>query len=60
MRRSMDMTRTDILPDCTNCISEYDCDLKKAKPCAEWRPDLDYRRMMESCRGREKKTDEKD
>ena len=40
------MTRTEILPDCTNCISEYDCDWKKPKPCAEWRPDLDYRRMM--------------
>ena len=52
------MTRTDILPDCTNCISEYDCDWKKAKPCAEWRPDLDYRRMMESCRGREEQNAE--
>lgn len=41
------MTRTDTLPDCQNCDFEYHCDQKKPKPCAEWRPDLDYRRMME-------------
>lgn len=38
------MTRIDILPDCTNCVHEYNCDWKNPKPCAEWRPDLDYER----------------
>lgn len=40
------MTRTDIAPDCTNCISEYDCDWKKPKPCTSWKPDLKYRKML--------------
>ena len=43
----MHMTGTNMLPDCTNCVHEYNCDWKKPKPCAEWRPDLDYKRMME-------------
>ena len=44
------MTRTDILPDCQNCDFEYHCDWKKAKPCAEWRPDLNYKRMLDGVR----------
>lgn len=56
----MQSIRDDIVPNCQNCDYEYYCREHKEKPCESWRPDLNYKRMLESGKGREEKADEKD
>lgn len=45
-----ELTKEDVTPTCQNCDFEYYCRKHKNKPCPSWRSDLDYRRMLESCR----------
>ena len=44
------MEREDIVRSCQNCDFEYICPHDEPQPCVEWRPDLDYRKMLETCK----------
>lgn len=44
----MQVIRDDIVPNCQNCDYEYYCREHKEIPCESWRPDLGYKRMLES------------
>lgn len=50
VRKGKKMGTVEIIVEqnCQNCDFEDYCDHKKPKPCKEWRPDLDYKRMMEA------------
>jgi len=40
--------RADIEPTCQNCDFEEYCKHDQPKPCVIWRPDLDYKKLMEA------------
>ena len=42
------MDREYIIPTCQNCDFEEYCKHDQPKPCTKWRPDLDYKRQMET------------
>ena len=42
-----EITRVDVAPSCQNCDFEYICPHDEPQPCVKWRPDLDYKRLME-------------
>lgn len=46
----MTITKEDVIPSCQNCDFEYVCLHDELQPCVKWRPDLEYRQMLESCR----------
>lgn len=44
------ITKDDITPTCMNCDFEEYCNHRHEGECPSWRPDLDYRRMLDSVR----------
>lgn len=38
----------DLVKSCQNCDFEYYCDHHVQESCTEWRPDLDYKQMLET------------
>lgn len=46
-----ELRRMDVEPCCQNCDFEYYCKEHKNGPCLSWRADLEYKTMLESCKG---------